>query len=325
MSEIVKAYLSEYPNTSSLSLAKKIYKEHKDKFTSLETVRSVIRYYRGANGKVDRKKLKDKTFASQKPINKYGIPDPDEMAYEHYHLPKACDNILVMNDIHVPFHSKESIELALEWGESKGINTILLNGDIIDFYQLSRFTKDPTKRSAVGEIQMLRQFLEGLVHAMPKVKIYYKYGNHEERYENFMKVKAPELFNMEEFRLDVIFHLRELGIESISGKRIIMAGKLPILHGHEFNGIGSSVNPARGLYLRTKQSAVIGHLHTSSEHNEPNLDGELSTTWSVGCLCDLHPEYAPINKWNHGFLHVRIAPDGNFKVHNARIYRGKIL
>lgn len=323
--EIVKNYLIKYPQSTTRSLATLVYNENREKFKDFEHARTTIRRYRGEMGETKRRELTDRRFLNPPKQNKYNIPSADQRDYTPYILPKSASNILVLNDIHIPYHDPEAIELALDWGVEHGINTILLNGDVLDFYQLSRFTKDPTSRSIKGEIEKLKEFLEGIRTFIPQVKVYYKMGNHEERFENYMKVKAPELFDMTQFRLSEILQLGSLGVEYIGDKRIVMAGKLPILHGHEFNGVSSSVNAARGLYLKTKQSAMIGHLHTSSEHNEPNLEGELFTTWSVACMCYLHPEYAPINKWNNGFAHIKIAPNGDFRVFNARMYNGQIL
>ena len=33
----------------------------------------------------------------------------------------------------------------------------------------------------------------------------------------------------------------------------------------------------------------------------------------------MRPEYARVNKWNHGFATVEVAADGNFNVENYRI------
>lgn len=51
----------------------------------------------------------------------------------------------------------------------------------------------------------------------------------------------------------------------------------------------------------------------------------ITTTWSTGCLCGMHPEYARINDWNHGFAFVKVAENGNYKVANLRIYNGEVL
>jgi hypothetical protein len=41
--------------------------------------------------------------------------------------------------------------------------------------------------------------------------------------------------------------------------------------------------------------------------------------WSTGCLCDLTPQYARVNRWNHGMAFVEVANDGSFNVSNFRI------
>ena len=46
-----------------------------------------------------------------------------------------------------------------------------------------------------------------------------------------------------------------------------------------------------------------------------------TTAWSTGCLCNLRPEYAKFNRWNHGFAFVDIDKSGEFEVHNYKIAR----
>jgi hypothetical protein len=66
------------------------------------------------------------------------------------------------------------------------------------------------------------------------------------------------------------------------------------------------------------------HFHQTSEHTEPTISGEIITCWSVGCLCNLHPEYMPLNKWNHGFAEI-YNEDGFFNVKNRKIINYKLL
>ena len=41
------------------------------------------------------------------------------------------------------------------------------------------------------------------------------------------------------------------------------------------------------------------------------------------CLSELHPEYMPLNKWNHGFAWVELDNNGkDYQFHNKRIYKG---
>ena len=58
---------------------------------------------------------------------------------------------------------------------------------------------------------------------------------------------------------------------------------------------------------------------------ERTMMGKVIKTWSTGCMCDLHPEYASLNKWSQGFTLVQVDKDGNFSVDNKSIDNGKIL
>jgi len=80
------------------------------------------------------------------------------------------------------------------------------------------------------------------------------------------------------------------------------------------------------LYLRGKTSAFQGHNHSTSEHTEPDMNGKITTTFSIGCLSELHPMYMPLNKWNHGCADVDLDPNGeDYEFRNKRIYKGRIL
>jgi hypothetical protein len=137
-------------------------------------------------------------------------------------------------------------------------------------------------------------------------------------------MKAGELAGIDDFELGNIIKARAEGIEIIADKRIMKAGELNIIHGHEYPGAFSPVNIARGLFTRGKVSAMQGHNHQTSEHTEADMNGKITTTWSLGCLSELHPLYMPLNKWNHGFAFVEIDGD-EFQVQNKRIYKGKVL
>jgi hypothetical protein len=117
----------------------------------------------------------------------------------------------------------------------------------------------------------------------------------------------------------------EIGIQEIKSKQVVKAGKLSLLHGHEFgHSVFSPVNPARGLYMRAKESSIIGHHHQTSEHSEKSLNGKVVTTWSVGALCGMKPDYMPYNKWNLGFAEIEFDKNRDFEVYNKRIINNKV-
>jgi hypothetical protein len=145
-------------------------------------------------------------------------------------------------------------------------------------------------------------------------------------YEKYLQKHAPVLLDMNEFKLEVILRLKEMNIIPISSYALMKFGKLSIVHGHEMKQTLRSVNPARTLYLKTKLSTLVSHHHVTSEHTEGDIEGNITTCWSIGCLSQLKPKYAGLDsKYNHGFARVTKTEDGNFSVHNKRIVKGNIV
>jgi predicted phosphodiesterase len=324
--EVAREYRTRYPNLPTLTLARLMYKENGPMFKNAEDCRSQLRYIEGKSGARDKKGLTDKSLVKDepRPYNPWKLPASDESKYEPYVI-KGVKKLAVLSDIHVPYHSIEALTACFDWIKENKPDGILLNGDTIDFYGLSRFMKDPRKRSVAHELKATNDLLDILQGF--GAKIFFKLGNHDERFEHYMLMKAPELLGIQEFQLEQLLRCKERGIDVIGEKRIIKANKLNILHGHEFGqSVFSPVNIARGLFLRGKVSAMQGHNHQTSEHTETDLNGKIVTTFSLGCLSELHPAYLPINKWNNGFACVYLNEDGkNYEVQNFRIYKGKIL
>lgn len=303
----------------TLKLARIMYNENKLLFTDLEDARYVLRRIEGKATNGQRKLEK---VVPDRPLNPYKLPESDEKEWLPYEI--KAKRVLVVSDIHIPYHSGAALTAAFDYAKNEKPDAILLNGDVLDFFQLSRFTRDPKGRSIAHELEAFKRLFEAL-KTIFDAPIYYKLGNHEERYQHFLWMKAHELDGVQEFELENILRARAEGIEIIKDRRIIKLGDLNVIHGHEFGqSIFSPVNIARGLYLRGKVSAMQGHSHVTSEHTEPDMNGNIVTTWSLGCLCNLNPQWNPINRWCHGFAIVDV--DGQeFHVRNKRIHKGKVL
>ena len=327
-SEIIFDALEKYPDTPTLTLAKLVYKENKSVFPRLEAARSMIRYYRGQKGEYHRGVLSTKKYVKPQGSKSPFELLPDGLKYWEEWEPFELESkrTLILSDIHAPYHEREPLYLALEYGRKHKCDGVLLNGDLLDFFALSFWEKDPRKRNFQEELNVGRTILNLIREGFPDASIYYKVGNHEERYTRYLGVKAPELLGVKNFELVNILGLNDIDIQIISDKRIVKCGILSVVHGHEFGrSISSPVNPARGLYLRGKDTSVAGHWHQSSEHHEKSMNGEIVSCWSSGCLCNLNPDWLPINKWNHGFIIVDMVDDaGNFEVWNKKIIKGKV-
>ena len=234
------------------------------------------------------------------------------------------NNILFLSDIHLPYHDINALTLALDYGKSKEVNTIYLNGDIMDFYQVSFHEKDPSQRNIEYEFDTMRSFLDLLKKNLPQCKIFYKEGNHESRWERYLRQNAAAVSTMKEFRLDVLLNLRERGVEFIRNKQLVQAGKLNMIHGNEYKG-GGGINVARTLWLRAGDNVIAGDKHKTQSGLKTNIDKSIVGTWSVGCLCDTNMDYLPFNEHNLGFAHIIVEPNGMFQVKNYSIINGKIV
>jgi predicted phosphodiesterase len=323
--DVAREYRTKYGmDMATLTLARIMYKENIELFKNVDNARYALRYIEGKQGDKRKKYAINTPFYKEhaRPLNPYKLPESEESKYEPFIL--KAKKLAVLSDIHVPYHSIEAVTAAFDKIAEEKPDAILLNGDTVDFYGLSRFMKDPRKRSVAHEIQAVNEFLDVLQQF--NAKIYYKLGNHDERYEHYLMHKAPELLGIPEFKFENLLKAKERGMAVIGEKRIIKANKLNIIHGHEYPSVFSPVNIARGLYMKGKVSAMQGHNHQTSEHTESDMNGEIVTTWSLGCLCELNPAYMPLNKWSHGFAIVDLNDNGkDFHVRNYRIYKGKVL
>ena len=327
--DIIKEYLEKFPDAPSHTLSRMIYADNKELFSTVETVRSALRYYRGSTGDNARGKRKrsngEKYFkAAGTSFKKLPKGITTLTGFKNFRI-TGDHRILILSDAHIPFHNKAALELAVKHGSKFEPDILLLNGDWADHYSQSRWQTDPRLRNFKKEIETVLLSFEWLREVFPTTRIIYKIGNHEERYENYMELKAPELLGINKFDLATVFEFDKYGIELVSDKRPIKANELYIIHGHEYRqAFFNPVNPARGLYLRAKVNALCSHYHQSSSHSESDLDDKYTGCWSIGHLADPHPKYMPLNKWNWGFGEVETNGNKYFQVMNYKIIDNKV-
>ena len=325
-SDVARKYREEYGwEMPTAKLARIMYSQNNLLFKDLESARLFLRYIEGKHGAVTRK-FKTIIQMPERPKNPYNLPESHQEKREPFVLPKVCNNILLISDLHIPYHDIEAITIALDYGKKENVNTIFINGDLIDNSQVSRFEKDMKKRSVKQEFDATKEFLVQLRATFPDASIYWLKGNHCVRWEKFLEQKVREIWDDPYFHLEERLRLNEQRVQILDDTVLVKAGKLSITHGHHiFKGIFVPVSPARGAFLRAKQSVIVGHLHRSSYHTEMDLDGKVIGCWSTACLCELRPNYSPlVSNSQHGFAHITIDKTGDFTVKNYQIINGKL-
>jgi predicted phosphodiesterase len=322
---VARGYCERYPNASTASLARLAKREHPRLFKTPENARDAIRWHRGTRSTRNGRKAHQPI--AREPID---IPASDARTIAPWAVPVRGRGI-VASDLHVPYHDVDAIRLMLEYAEGHGYTDyVIINGDLLDCYQLSHWLRDPDARNFAGELDKARQLLQ--VFASRFGKVIYKLGNHESRFTRYMMERAPELLGIPWLSFDNLLgnpDTREpvskwLGVEIVPDNRVMTAGALTILHGHEYGkGLQSPVNPAKGMFNKAVACTLNGHLHQTSQHTQRTIEGRQISCWSTGCLCGLTPDYAPLNKWDHGFAAMEF--DGkNFEVSPKRIVHGRV-
>jgi predicted phosphodiesterase len=323
--------LKKHPDASKHRVAMLLAAKHSAMFKSVESARTTVRAVTGTQGAKSRKEYKTRTANTAREGSKvYALPRSKAKEWLPFEIGSGTHAVL--GDIHFPKHDEKALIAAVKSIHEKHskIDTVILNGDITDAEEFSSWAKNPRAVDSTSSLDCSRQGLLWLLDQFPDSDFIYKFGNHEERLERYCWKNAPELVGLPhitwEGLLSIDSELKPVDefrrIKFVKDQRPILTGKLPILHGHELpKALVSSVNPARGAFLRVIDTVLVNHFHRSSSHVEYTWKHEPINCWSLGCLCWLNPEYARINKWNHGWAVVDVTKSGDFNVCNYKLIK----
>ena len=146
----------------------------------------------------------------------------------------APNSILLLNDVQLPFEDRHAIKNAIEVGKENKAKTIVLRGDLIDFFAIKKFISNPKERKLKHELAHAKTFLATLRKSFPLARILYKQGNHDFRWNKYLWIHAEQLSDVDDFQLENILGLKPLKIEMVGeGNAIYLGSKLTYVHGHE--------------------------------------------------------------------------------------------
>jgi predicted phosphodiesterase len=255
-------------------------------------------------------------------LDNFGIEESIGKEYTSLRLEDKFKKVGIMSDIHVPFHSMSALTCAIKHLREEQIDCLILNGDIMDFYAISRHEKEKDLRDFAKEIEMGRNFLQKIRDLFPLIPIYYKMGNHENRWQRYLNEQAEEFAQLHEMQFEQFFRLDKLGMIYVPDWQGIELANLLVAHGHEL--LAGGMNPSQSTFNKTFCNTLIGHVHRTTNTIKKTGFKEFIHTYSTGCLTQLSPKYYPFAQHNHGFAVVEIE-NGKTKVHNIMIKDGKIV
>lgn len=206
--------------------------------------------------------------------------------------------IVVASDFHVPFQDDKAIGAFLHYCKTNQPNVIVLNGDILDMFMLSRFTKGEG-RNPYEEIQECRKILAKIREVCPQAYVFYVIGNHETRLERYVLSKAPELASLVE---DVFTILKVKDFEIQGCSSLLVNDNFKFKHGTLLGNRSclSAMKELENAYM----SGSSGHSHRLGKYIVRKA-GRKFVWLESGGLMRLDPEYMIEPNWQQGFCVIR--------------------
>jgi hypothetical protein len=315
ITEMARQLVRRHPTHPARSLARRLVEEANGAIT-LEQARYRIRAQFGQSGKRGKPAAKR---AARKPGQGVAMPPSKAEKWEPYVL-ETTGIVGILSDIHVPFHSEVALQSAVGHFKTVGIDALILNGDTCDFYAISRWIKDPKKRDFRGEITAATQLLAWLRQEFPGVPIIFKAATTKSggstgsgsTHRRSATTHAWASISGWTLRSTASSWSRTNGRSCAVSCRSCTATKKA-----KASAVRSTRHAVRSL--RLLHTVLEGHGHRTSGHAESDMWHRETFCWSTGCLCDLTPEYARVNRWNWGFATVTVDTAGSFDVDNYRI------
>lgn len=188
--------------------------------------------------------------------------------------------VLIVPDAHVPYHSEDAWQLMMDVARDLKPETVVVIGDLVDFYAVSSHSKDPKRATQFPEEIAAAKTKVAELESLGAKKMIYCEGNHEDRLARYLRDKAPELFGV----VDVPSLLGLERWEFVPYRDHTKSGKI-----HYTHDVGSSGRNAVFRCLDTYQHSVAtGHTHRIAYIVEGNAVGEVKLSAQFGWLGDVN-------------------------------------
>lgn len=196
---------------------------------------------------------------------------------------------LVASDPHAPFHHEGALEVFLGLADKIQPTEIVMDGDLFDFAQIGRYTRDPNAHGTLwGDVQYGRDRLLARINAAaPNAVRRFIVGNHEEaRWENYLFTRCPELADLPCLTMEAMLGLAEMGWVW-QPYEYWVTDQLIIYHGDRHTSMlgGGSAMSARKESIDMGVSTITGHTHHAGAFFRQDRSG-YRVSYEIGCLCD---------------------------------------
>jgi transcriptional regulator with XRE-family HTH domain len=223
---------------------------------------------------------------------------------------------LVLGDIHFGSEDWDVLNIFLQAVEEIRPSTIVLNGDTLDMFAISKYSKDIRyNTSLLKEREEFHKFLYLLheVTASHKTDIYETNANHsgdglEGRWWRYLSERIGELGEIPEIKeklsyQSIFYPQADWNKTKLVDFLEIVEGFI-IMHGDVVRRHGGY--SARGLFEKWFTSIMCNHTHRigMTPQRIPSIGSQkekIIRVYENGCACNLKPLYASAANWQNAF------------------------
>lgn len=244
-------------------------------------------------------KLADPIARSLKPLRRQPV-QPDGLS--SVPLGRNFRTAFIVNDMQYPFYDRALWEAACQIARDAEADTLLWDGDAIDFPQLSSFAHNPYKiRTAAQDVVGFHEEIrEPMIEAVKDTlrDEYWNNGNHEYRYTRYCEHNAPAIGAHAEprdfLRLPSGVAFAEYG----KGVGTWLTPKLLVSHGWQ-SSKWSAYTAKANAFDMGNLSVICGHTHRVGVFMRTNPAG-VQASYEVGHMADeesLPKAVEGVNDW----------------------------
>ena len=236
-------------------------------------------------------------------------------------LQEEYKKIFFWPDTHVPYHSKQAVELAFKACQSFKPDILVVGGDLFDFYCVSDHSKDPRRKDKlVDELIGAASFRQLLENLAPQ-RVFLE-GNHENRLERYLWTRAPELFGL--VSVQTLLGLKEWTF--IPYRSHYKIGSLYLCHTAGPGG-KYATHKAHDLY---QHNVGFFHTHNLGVAYSGNATGTTHVSANFGWLGDIHKvDYTTniekLRRYLHGFGTGYLFPKGDVHIQAHAIVNKRVI
>lgn len=236
---------------------------------------------------------------------------------------EATELVVFGSDFHFPYQDQPAVDSFVGMVKALGPHRVVLNGDIGDFFQLSRFNTAGIREDELqNEIDEANEFRAQVRAAAPDAVLDETCGNHDDRIITYVANKAGSLKTLRALQPKALFQYDELNINWHPGAGFLLRPNFLTKHGTMVRGeAGAS---AKAEFMAAGISGISGHTHRLATYRR---EGYTQRQWTEqACLCRVDPDYVVGRpNWTQGCAVGEFSTrSDSFAIHEVAFVDGKL-